>query len=598
VAILAHLVLIYGVMKKRLGNTAWIGVSPWLIGGAMIILVPIFILLILDNIHKQREHTIQLLLEKGDTLIRSFEAGVRTGMMGGPQDFFHLQKLLIETAQQPDIDYIIVTDAQGEILADSDPSLIGEYYGQELDLRRLSQSRTVARRQVPNPDGIDTFEVFRRFSPSGPADSEFSAGPASAEDRLPDPKETGAEAGKVIFIGLNMGPLETARQDGVRHTILMALVLLFIGLSGIVTLFFAQGYRLARLSLSRIKAFSDNLVEHMPIGLVALDQRGDILSFNKRAEAILQQGFAEVIGQDGAKILPEPLREVLAALAGEKGSIAREIDCPLGEGKTIPLEVIATRLQEEDGTFLGQAVLFRDLTEVRHLKKEVARSQRLASLGNLAAGVAHEIRNPLSSIKGFATYFKERYRDIPEDGETADIMVQEVERLNRVITQLLEFARPVAMEKKPTALPSLIGQTLKMVEGQAREKGVQLHTETGPDIPDVLIDPDKIRQVLLNLYLNSLRALPDGGSLTVKVARAAHGLVQITVADTGPGIAPQDMAHIFDPYFTTSPAGTGLGLSIVHKIIEAHAGEITVQSVPGQGTTVSILLPIGEGSPA
>jgi two-component system sensor histidine kinase HydH len=281
------------------------------------------------------------------------------------------------------------------------------------------------------------------------------------------------------------------------------------------------------------------------------------------------------------------------ALAEKKGIIEKEIDCLLPEGKTIPLEVIATTLFEENGAFLGSVILFIDLTEIRHLKKEIARSQRLASLGNLAAGVAHEIRNPLSSIKGFATYFKERYRDNPLDGETADIMLQEVERLNRVITQLLDFARPVTLEKKPTAIRPLISQTLKMIAGQAEAKQIAIQADL-PDCPEVMIDADKIKQVFLNLFLNALEMMTAGGILQVKVRPAEGNAVHITISDSGPGIDEKHLAHIFDPYFTTRPAGTGLGLSIVHKIIEAHDGEIRVESTPGAGATFTIRLPIME----
>lgn len=579
--------------KKATGKSVRVGVSPWLISWALVILAPIFIFMTLDNIHKQKEHTIRIFMEKGDTLIRSFEAGVRTGMGGGQTDFFHLQKLLMEMAQQPDIDFITVTDAQGVILSDSDPSLVGEYYGNDLDLERISRSGKIEWRQVPNPDGIDTFEVFRSFSPS----DRYNALPndkGRVDARRSHEYEAGQGARKVIFIGLNTGPMEAARKDAMLHTILTAVSLLFIGISGIVILFLAQGYRSARTSLSRLRAFSDSLVENMPIGLVALDQEKKIISFNQTAESILRHASLKVIGEEGDKILPGPFQDIIAELEREKGIIEREIDCPVHEGETVPLEVIATQQREDGGAFLGYVILFRDLTEVRHLKKEIARSQRLASLGNLAAGVAHEIRNPLSSIKGFATYFKERYRDNPEDGETADIMVQEVERLNRVISQLLEFSRPIAVEKKPSSLHLLIRQSLKLIEGQAGEKNVAITADLAPDVPDMMIDADKIKQVLLNLYLNALGAMKEGGSLRVKFSRGDGRAVIIAVADTGSGINENDLVHIFDPYFTTRPSGTGLGLSIVHKIIEAHDGEISVKSVPGEGTTLSIMLPIME----
>jgi two-component system sensor histidine kinase HydH len=572
--------------KRNTGTIALIGISPWLIIGTMFVLAPIFIFMTFDNVRKQREHTIHIFTEKGDTLIRAFEAGVRSGMSKQQSDFFQLQKLLMETAQQPDIDFITVTDTKGKIIADSDPSLIGENYGQELDLKQISRSAKIAWRLAPNPDGVDTFEVFRRFAPSGRHDDSTVKGkvPSRKDDLIP---------GSVIFIGLNVGPIEAARKDATRHTILMAALLLFIGLSGVVSLFFAQGYRSARSSLFRIKVFTDSLVKHMPIGLVALDNGGQIISLNQTAESILRLPVRTVIGGKGRKILPRPFQEIIMALEEKNQIIEKEIDCPLAEGKTIPLEVIAATLAEENGLFMGSVILFRDLTEVRHLKKEIARSQRLAALGNLAAGVAHEIRNPLSSIKGFATYFKERYRDNPVDGETADIMVQEVERLNRVITQLLDFARPVALEKKPTDLLTLVRQTLKMIAGQAEAKKIAILTDL-TDCPEVLIDADKIKQMLLNLFLNALEMMAEGGVLQIKVRPIEENAVHIAISDSGPGIDSQHLAHIFDPYFTTRPAGTGLGLSIVHKIVEAHDGEIRAESTPGAGATFFILLPVRE----
>jgi two-component system sensor histidine kinase HydH len=581
--------------NKRADRAAKIGISPWFIIGSMFILAPIFIFMTLDNIDKQREHTIRIFVEKGDTLIRSFEAGVRTEMMGKQSDFFRLQKLLMEMAQQPDIDFIAVTNPKGTILADSDPSLIGESYGKELDLARLARSGKVEWRLVPNQDGIDTFEVFRRFSPSVPYDGRFHEVKSSGRDSLSsDKKGEEPPSRQVIFIGLNVGPIETARKDAARHTILMAILLLFLGTSGIVSLFWAQGYRSARISLSRIKAFSDNLVENMPIGLIALDNEGKIISLNQAAESVLRLIGREVFGKDADAVLPLPFKNILVELEAEKGIVEREIECPVTEGKNTPLEVIATTLTEGSGDFLGYVILFRDLTEVRHLKREVARTQRLASLGNLAAGVAHEIRNPLSSIKGFATYFKERYRDNPQDGETADIMVQEVERLNRVISQLLEFARPMALEKKRTSLRELIPHSLKLIEGQAREKKITIRQELSPETPDVVIDADKMQQVLLNLYLNALGFMKEGGVLRVALSLSNDRQVNIVISDTGTGMDKKELSQIFDPYFTTRSSGTGLGLSIVHKIIEAHEGEINIKSAPGEGTTVSILLPAGK----
>jgi two-component system sensor histidine kinase HydH len=332
----------------------------------------------------------------------------------------------------------------------------------------------------------------------------------------------------------------------------------------------------------------------MPVGLMTIDAEGRISSFNQAAEAILHFSIRDALGKLAAQVLPLHLCGLTLESRGLDATIIREIDCTLPDGKSIPLDVSISPLKDDDGTFWGHILLFKDLTEVRSLQREVETSRRLASLGKLAAGVAHEIRNPLSSIKGFATYFKERYRDHPEDHKTADIMIKEVDRLNRVITQLLDFARPLNIEKKRASLQNLINHTLKMIETQAGDQNITLEKTVPREVGEAMIDPDRMSQVLLNLYLNAMEAMgEEGGVLSVSLSeeRDPSPMVKIAISDTGVGIKKEDLEHIFDPYFTTKPSGTGLGLAIVHKIVEAHKGEIRVQSDPGEGTTVSVSLP-------
>jgi two-component system sensor histidine kinase HydH len=571
--------------KRRLA-----GVSPWIIIGAVLILAPIFALMTRQSLESQRVYTTKLLIDRGDALIRSFEAGARTGA-GFEWGHFQLQKLLMETAQQPGIDYLVVTDANGVILADSDPSQLGETYGEDLDLTRIAASAQLQWRRKSNPEGADTFEIYRQFRPAREDDREFHG--RIRPDAAPGPPGADAGAGArgmVIFVGLDTGPIEAARKEDYRHAVMMAALFLLIGLSGIISLLLAQGYRSAQTSLSRVRAFSDSLVENMPMGLVALDESGRIVAFNQTAESILQRTAADVLGRPADAILPEPCRAFIASLKlkPDMRIVAGELDCPLADGRMIPLDMIATVLREQDRD-AGIVVLFRDITEVRRLKKEIARSRHLASLGSLAAGVAHEIRNPLSSIKGFATYFRERYRNNPEDEKTAGIMIQEVDRLNRVISQLLDYARPMTMQRRETRLQDIIRHALRLIERQAGEKGVTLQEDLPADLPAVGVDPDRMQQVLLNLFLNALGAMEGGGVLSVSLRALSDGGVRIEVRDTGVGIAPADVGRIFDPYYTTKPSGAGLGLAIVQKIIDAHDAEIRIASEPGQGTTVTLL---------
>lgn len=574
--------------KRRFGAM----IPPWLIIGAVAILAPLFLFMAISDIDRQKEQTSRLLVEKGAALIRSFEAGARTGigMEWGP---FQLQKLLIETAQQPDIDYLIVTDAEGTILADSDPSRIGTPYGLDLDPARVARQETLAWRQVPNSEGADTFEIYRRFAPTRePFPGFLEPLTASPPPPASSPPPDGKTAGLAIFVGLDMGPMLAAQAEDRRRTLWSAALFLLLGFAGIVSLLLAQGYRSASSSLSRIKAFSDSLVENMPIGVAAANGAGELTAFNQTAEAILGLKAADVLGKGAQEVLPGDCREIFRELAVRRRLIEREVACAVSPDRTVPLEVIATTLRaEEDDALVGYVLLFRDMSEMRRLQQEIARSRRLASIGSLAAGVAHEIRNPLSSIKGFATYFRERYRDNAEDAETAEVMIREVDRLNRVITQLLDFARPMTLTRIPIAPQALIRQAVKMIDAQARERGITVTAELPPGIGAAPLDADRIGQVLLNLCLNALAAMAEGGTLRIALAQPEPDWIRIEIADSGSGIPAADLPRVFDPYFTTKPAGTGLGLPIVQKIVEAHGGSIELASEPGKGTTATLLLP-------
>lgn len=586
--------------KQKTGKREWLRIPPWILVGSVIILGPILIFWTHENLAREKKFVTELMVEKGAALIRSFEAGTRTGMMGmmGMMDMhgggFRLQRLLTETAQLPDIVYLIVTNTKGLILADNNPKKIGGFHGKDLDLRRIAHSEHIKWRRVKRPDGSSVFEVFRRFQPNRgrmprPGWRMMFDG---VSPRLADRPEREPSA-DIIFVGLDMKSVEASREGAARHSIIMGLILLLLGFAGIFFLFLLQAYRTTKSSLTKVMAFSDSVVENMPIGLLFIDSDGTIVSFNQTAETVMAISSTEVLGRNGDEILPSQLRSLIARCRSENQVIEQEAEWSLKNRAAIPLDIIISPLQGDDGTFLGHIVLFRDLSEIQNLKDEVERNRRLASLGKLAAGIAHEIRNPLSSIKGFATYFKERYKDVPADQETAGIMIQEVERLNRVIDQLLEFARPVTIEKRPTDILKLLRQSLKLVEGDATRKNVHIALNAPPSLDMVRLDPDRIKQVLLNLYLNSLEAMENAGNLTVTVRPGEKRTLEIEIMDTGAGISKEDLAHVFDPYFTRKPSGTGLGLAIVHKIMESHGGEVNVESAQGKGTTVRLSFPAG-----
>ena len=233
--------------------------------------------------------------------------------------------------------------------------------------------------------------------------------------------------------------------------------------------------------------------------------------------------------------------------------------------------------------------------EIRRLEEEIRRKEKLAAVGTLAAGVAHEIRNPLSSIKGYATYFGMRFPEGSEDRKAAGVMVREVERLNRVISELIGLSRPSDVRPVAAPLEDSVAHVLRLIAQDAEKRGVRLVNSLPAALPPARMDPDRLGQALLNICLNALDAMPDGGTLTLGCTVEKQHLV-LSVTDTGQGIAPENLNHIFDPYFTTKGHGTGLGLATVHKIVEALEGEVYVQSrqatadTPGR-TTFFIRLP-------
>ena len=552
-----------GKKKKKIH----LDISAWVAISAVAVLAVILSLMIFMQFQQRKDQAVTLFVEKGATLIQSFEAGLRD-RLDRDGDTFYLQKLLMETAQQPDIDYMIVTDGAGQILADSDPSMPGRPYGLDLDMKKIAGSMEIRWRQTANPEGAGTFEVYRGLSPSQGDDVKG--------DRRPS----------IVFVGFHMGKIEKASREDTVQTVTRALILVLIGSLAIVSLFLVQAYRLARASLSRITVFSEALVKHMPIGLLAVDKTGSIIACNEQASGLLNVSCFDAMGRQADQLLPAAFSKVLGKINEQAGPVEEDIAISSEKDGDQMWEIVAAAFADED-VQEGKILLARNVTMIRQLEKEVVRSRHLNAIGSLAAGVAHEIRNPLSSIKGFAVYFKQRLSGNKEDEETADIMIAETERLNRVISQLIEFARPLTLKREPTNLTDLVRHVIRLVEGEAKKNAVEIDVKAGEVLPEADIDPDKIKQVLLNIFLNALAAMPTGGRLSIELA-AQKDWMDVTVSDTGSGIKEEDLPRIYDPYFTSKPAGTGLGLAVVQKIMDAHGGLVQMESQAGSGTKVTL----------
>lgn len=583
--------------KRFFGN-----ISSWLVIGMSAILVIIVLSLAMMNYNREKAYMVKILNEKGASLIRAFEAGARTGMMGAFGTLPRLETLIRETAMQQDILYISIVDSSGKILAHNVTGKIGDTFLASDQLNSLEATEDVKWRVVKNADSVQAFEVYKLFLPVLPnpnntqrmrmmqtrmgvwCDPQWMTG--LHQDKLLNPDER-----PTIIIGMDSSTFEEAVREDIKFTAVISGILLLLGLAGIVSLFWAQNFTRSRRLLQNISAFSSEMIANLPEGIVLTDKDLKIRYINQIASKMLGVDARKAVGLISDKILPTDICAMSTSSTTDE-VIETEIEIGQQDGKTIPTSVIATKVITEDGTFVGLMYIIKDLTLLKQLQLEIQRKDKLAVIGNLAAGVAHEVRNPLSSIKGYATYFKNVFPEGSENREAAEVLVAETERLNRVITELLEISRPSDIKPQKTELRSLLETTIRLVQTDSETGSkITITSEIDETLRYIYIDPDRFVQVLMNIYLNSIQAMPEGGLLHTHVTQEGDRVI-ITISDTGMGFSNETNNKMFDPYFTTKTKGTGLGLAIVQKIVEAHNGVITVRSEEGKGTAVTIALPI------
>jgi two-component system sensor histidine kinase PilS (NtrC family) len=331
----------------------------------------------------------------------------------------------------------------------------------------------------------------------------------------------------------------------------------------------AEALRGARKELAGLEALHRNVVESVASGIVTTDAGGSITYFNPAFAALTGCRLDEVRGQPLASRFPE-LHRATSGEARMAGRVLRYAVSPL----------------EEEG---GSAIIVQDLTELRRMEEEVRRADRLAALGKLAAGLAHEIRNPLASMCGSIALLGQQPGLGDKERKLLTIVSREGERLESLVREFLAFARPSEPQLQQVEATQLVEETLDVFRQDAAARELRVQSEIEPGVR-VRADSGQLRQVLWNLLSNAADAAGRGGSVRARVRRV-DGMAVLEVEDSGPGIPGDDLQRIFDPFFTTKESGTGLGLAIVHRIVEAHGGQLAVRSVPGK-TVFSVALPM------
>ncbi len=396
-----------------------------------------------------------------------------------------------------------------------------------------------------------------------------------------------------------------------NYTAAQVLYLVFINIVSFYIVAFLSGYLSERLRKTReelqekstdfedLRVLQEHILRSVGSGILTMDLGGNITSWNPGAEQITGYNYNEIKSR-----WQEMFGNSIKNLFGHTDDLRERPFRFNGElikkdGSRVLLGMTASLLKDDKDAVRGIILVFQDITKIVEMEEQVRRQDRLATVGSLAAGIAHEIRNPLASLSGSIQVLRNELSLRGDNKQLMDIVIRETDRLNTIITEFLEYARPRPRQKEQVSLPSVFDETIILLKNnKAFRKNIRISCDIDPHAT-AKGDSQRLRQVFWNLLINSCQAMPNGGEITIAVTPSGDAdggpeWHKIRISDTGQGISSADLDKIFDPFFTTKSGGTGLGLAVVYRIIEDHGGVIDVESVTEKGTTFTIFLPTGE----
>jgi signal transduction histidine kinase len=351
--------------------------------------------------------------------------------------------------------------------------------------------------------------------------------------------------------------------------------------------------------------FFRHLVFNLRNGVLAITRNGEVAAMNDIAYRVLGlRPQPNDLGQPFTRVLhdcPEVTRVLQQAF--ESDDLPNRAEMRLRKTRRA-IGYTLSRIYDDAGVLVGATLFFKDLTRVEQMEERDRLRDRLAALGEMAAAIAHEVKNPLASIEVMAGVLKRQLAEQPDALETLDDIIKEAKMANAIVVEVLEFVRPIQLQVERVSLADVLKDSITLAEGKRRRGAVSIDTDVAPDVPDLLADSHQLRQLFSNLLANAFEALGGEGHVHLGASlvavdedlspggEAAAPQVAIEVRDSGPGIAADDLERIFSPFFTTKPQGTGLGLAIVRKVVDAHDGRIDAVSAPGRGATFRVTLPV------
>ncbi len=398
----------------------------------------------------------------------------------------------------------------------------------------------------------------------------------------------------IFRIGLSLEGYRQVTSTFQKQMIFFSIVLFFLGLLIIGIVIVNQNYFVLDRSYREIKTLTGNVLESMHSVVVAVNEEGRIVMLNRLAGDLFGVSRDLAVGRQYDRVFPEDPGLLKRALIEKKTTRDVETQYRTVSGEEKILMVGTSCLFDEERRFKGAVAVIHDVTELKKYEEEARRAERLSAMGNLAAGVAHEIRNPLNAISITAQRLRSEFaprKDEDEYRSFTQLILDEIKRLDNIINQFLSLAKAHELNLAPTDMRRFLNEAVDLAQIEASEKGIRVTRDIG-QLPTIRIDPEEMKKALLNIMLNGIQATDSSGELSVRCYHdEKQGIISVEIEDTGRGIPEEKLSRIFQPYFSTREKGTGLGLSIAYRIISDHRGRVTVKSKVGKGTVFTITLP-------
>jgi len=348
-------------------------------------------------------------------------------------------------------------------------------------------------------------------------------------------------------------------------------------------------------NIAQLQTFNENILQSMSSGLIVTDLSGKIRLMNRSAVRILAPSpLKQNNGQRFWNQIFHPLKieKLFLQMKKQKKNSLRLDTLITKDKQKIPLGITISFLKTPRGEAEGLITNFQDLTDLKKMEEQVKQAEMLATIGQMSASMAHELRNPMASIKGSVQFLNDELHLDQNHQRLMEIILKESDRLNMIITDFLDYAKPKPPTKEKCPIPDLVQETIILIQNnQEFRKDIKIITDVPPSLPPIEADPGQIKQVFWNLAINACQAMPGGGILQLRIRQDGDNFLLIEFADTGLGIAVDKIKKLFHPFYTTKEKGMGLGLSIAYRIIEEHMGKIEVISAPGEGSNFKVFLP-------